>query len=588
MHLSLRKAKNKLINEKSSVSDGVFYITGILDFLSISTKFKPNTKNLIMQTKTIKISTALLSVLNKDGIVPLAHALVQHDIEIISTGGTGRKIKEEGIKVTDIEDVTGNPECFDDRMKTISFSVEGGILFDREKHAEEAASLGVKSIELVVCNFYELEKAAAQDGSLQNLIKNTDIGGPLMISAAAKNLGGAIPLCDPADYPLIMSDLERYQGGISLEIARYLMKKAWNYLANYRSAAAVAYNNALGELSMRPHFFNGQSLKYGENARDTANMYNTQLDHPFSFEKFTPVFEERAMSSTGVCDVDRATRTLLQAEEAFKKNDLKRPLIAVAVKHGNPCGVGVDSDPIVAIQKMIDGDKESIFGGTVVMNFELDKDLLFQLKTYGQDQGQRFLATVVVKGVSEDLGIKSTKTYYLKNPNLGLEYAPNAEQIIRSVMGGVIVQNVPRYVPDLSGSDSTFYAADTQKIEDRAADILLAWAIGSTSNSNTITIVKDGMLLGNGVSGKSRVEGANSAVAKAKKTDVSLHDSVAYSDSFFPFPDGPDVLIQNGIRTIFSTSGSQRDQDTIELCNKYNVTLLMIPDKIARGFYGHC
>jgi len=225
----------------------------------------------------------LLSVSDKTGIIELAEELIKINCEIISTGGTRKKLEEAGIPVTEISAVTGNPEAFGGRMKTISFNIESALLFDREKDKEEAASLNIEAIDLVVCNLYPFQKVLEQNADFETLIENIDIGGPTMIRSAAKNFKYVTVLTKPEDYPLFIQNIKENTGSTYLEFRKKMMRTAFNHTADYDALIADTMNKEQGTDSLRLHFSNGKSLRYGENSHQRAKLYQQENNNTGKF-----------------------------------------------------------------------------------------------------------------------------------------------------------------------------------------------------------------------------------------------------------------------------------------------------------------
>ncbi len=333
-----------------------------------------------------------------------------------------------------------------------------------------------------------------------------------------------------------------------------------------------------------------QECKYGENAWQTpAGLYSAGSDDPLSLDKFT-VVAGTDPSYNNWAEVDRQLQTITHIAAGFEANGLDIPKIAVGTKHGNPCGAAADNDGITVVQNMLMGDARAIFGGLVMLNFAVDKDVAELLIGFNMEGRRRLLDGVIAPSFSEEalevLARKGGKCRCIANPALSqlgvaaLDVAPRQ----RYVRGGFLHQPNYTYVLNLSETSSSAELSNQQK-----ADVILAWGVGSTSNSNTVTLVLEGQLIGNGVGQQDRVSCCELALKRARDASHAskLKGATAYSDSFFPFPDGPGVLINAGITTIFATSGSVRDAEIQTLCREKGVTLCQLPDIQARGFFGH-
>lgn len=331
--------------------------------------------------------------------------------------------------------------------------------------------------------------------------------------------------------------------------------------------------------------FSGERIatcKYGENAQQApAYLYSNGTDDPLALDKFV-VVEGTPPSYNNWADLDRLLQTATHIAQAHMVNYGVGATLAVGVKHGNSCGAAVGSHQPGILNKMMAGDPLAIFGGLVLLNFTVDEVSCESLVGKMLDG---IFAPAFTEGAIDMLRRKGDKCRFVVNPALsGLTSGLDQTHRFRHVRGGFLLQPNYTFVPDFSGNDIVKYGKATARQE---YDMLLAWAIGCTSNSNTITLVKDEQLIGNGVGQQDRVGAANLAIARASRSGHDIAGAVAYSDSFFPFPDGPQALIDAGVKAIFTSSGSVRDNETIDLCAKHGVVLYMVPDKIGRGFFGH-
>ncbi len=336
------------------------------------------------------------------------------------------------------------------------------------------------------------------------------------------------------------------------------------------------------------------SCAYGENRWQTpAELYRTSTD-PLGIPSFLLVAGSPP-SYNNFCDIDRLLQTMTHIVAGLETN-IGAPnkfAVVLGAKHGNCCGAGVQEEFLGAIRKMLDGDPRAIFGGVVMVNFPINKDRAEVLLHYGMPAGKRrLLDCIVAPGFESDamelLQRKEGKCRLLTNPHLGRLSSADLDTSLRrrQVRGGFLTQPNYTFVLDLAAPYIKRYAFGTERKE-HWRDLALAWAVGSTSNSNTITLVRGGKLLGNAVGQQDRVGSAELAVKRAKDAGHRITGAVAYSDSFFPFPDGPKVLIDEHVGAIFATSGSVNDQQIIDQCVDARVPLYMAPDEVARGFYWH-
>lgn len=528
---------------------------------------------------------ALISVYDKKGIEDFAKELVALNWQIVSSGGTAKYLKDAGIKVTDVAEITGMPPILDHRVVTLHPKILGGLLAEnKSSHLEELEKYGIPFIDLVCVDFYPLEDAVNDINANHNsVIEKTDIGGPTMIRSGGK--GGRITICDPADRQVIIKWLKDGEPNKE-EFLNNLHAKAEIIISKYCSVSAEYHSNAdykgiFGKKSI--------SCAYGENAYQTPASFYENLDRDIQKDYLGisnwKLVAGNPLSYNNICDLDRMIQTMTHIGAGYEKNFNKVPNIAMGVKHGNSCGIGVAESGIDAIDKMLQGDLRAIFGGSVMLNFHADEKIAEELIHKYVVEGRRLLDVVAGPSFSpeaiEILSRKKGKCRLIENSAIlkaGLSSLDHTNRF-RYVRGGFLTQPNYIFVPSVDNND-----------------VILAWGIGCTSNSNTITLVKDGRLVGNGVGQQDRVGAAKLAIFRAddafkfanqNEGTADLEGAVAYSDSFFPFPDAVEVLINRGVKTIFSTSGSVNDEKIIELCKSRGVSLIMLPDSEARGFYQH-
>ncbi len=528
--------------------------------------------------------TALISVFNKHGILEFARELEALGWDLLSSGGTAKHLLAGGVKTRDVAELVGGNAILGHRVVTLSREVHAGLLARHIPEDEaEMEKLGIPYIDLVCVDMYPLEAEIAKpEATRESVIEKTDIGGPAMLSSGAK--GRRIVICDPADRMRVINWLKEGKPNEE-EFITQLCAKADGVIAGYRLASARYHSQGAidGLVGTRV-----AACKYGENAWQTAaGLYSPGSSDPLALNKFELV-QGIPPSFINLRDVDRMLQTMTHIAAGFDVNRGKVPLMAVGVKHGNPCGTAWDTSKDRALACMVEGDLRALFGGFVMVNFAIDAvhaDLLLMHSTNGQ---RRILDGIVApefapKAVAM-LKRKGDKCRLLVNPKLADLNRNSLDRAnrLRYVRGGFLAQ--PNYTFVLELDKLARHGFCTREQEN---DIMLAWAIGSTSNSNTITLVKNGMLIGNGVGQQDRVGAAKLALQRACDAGHDVHGAVAYSDSFFPFPDGPTVLAEAGIKVILASSGSINDQKTIDACAKHGVTLLMIPDAEGRGFFGH-
>ncbi len=530
----------------------------------------------------VAMPAALLSVYHKDGIVGFARELSALGWNMFASGGTARTVREAGVSVRDVAELVGGGAILGHRVVTLSREVHAGLLARIPEDEAEMAALALPYVELVCVDLYPLRAAiAAPNATLASVIEMTDIGGPTMLRSAAK--GNRIVICDPADRPRVLSWLQEGQPDRDVFInalaakAEYIVSGYCLESARYRGQST--YDGVLGRKV--------RDCCYGENRwQSPAALFSTETSDPLALERFQLVIGSDP-SYINWRDVDRLLQTTTHIAAVFEKNRNAVPLIAVGCKHGNPCGAAVGTDPSDTIHRMAVGDPLALFGGIVMTNFPITASLAETVLTAG---GKRVLDGVAAPSFDADavtvLQRKNNRCRLYQNPALGEISAKslNTEPMLMPIRGGFLRQ--PNYTFVLDLTDPQLRPSRPLK-ESEDVDMMVAWAVGSTSNSNTITLVKHGSLIGNGVGQQDRVRGCELAIRRAQRSGHDTTGAVAYSDSFFPFTDGPATLADAGIAAILTSSGSVNDQKVLELCHERNVTLWMIPDAHGRGFFGH-
>ena len=530
---------------------------------------------------------ALISVYNKDGIVNFAQELIEMGWKILASGGTAKVLKEAGILVTDVADFVGGGPILGHRVVTLSREVHAGLLAQYDDaDLEELENLELSPIDLVCVDLYPLqEEINKPESTTMSVIEKTDIGGPTMLRSAAK--GRRIVICNFEQREQVLDwlkegepDKDAFITNLAAE-AEFLVSQYCLASAKYHSQNT--FNGILGKKVL--------TCKYGENGvQAPAFLYSEETADPLGLDKF--VLKSGSLPSyNNMCDIERLLQTITHIAAGFDVNYGKIPFIAIAVKHGNACGAAIGINQTEVLQKMIQGDTRAIFGGLVMTNFSIDEALAEVLLTYQMDTGRRLLDGIIAPSFTDEavemLRRKGDKCRFLSNENLlhlsrnSLDSTPR----FRYVRGGFLFQ--PNYTFVIDFNDHHIEKVGLEINDQQKADLILAWAIGCTSNSNTITLVLNGMLLGNAVGQQDRVGSANLAITRALSAGHQTQNAVAYSDSFFPFTDGIETLIIAGIKAILASSGSVKDGDVKKCCVNNDVALFMIPDSEGRGFYGH-
>ncbi|HRH24226.1 MAG TPA: hypothetical protein PK109_01365 [Candidatus Paceibacterota bacterium] len=521
---------------------------------------------------------ALLMAYDKAGIADFARGLMGLGYNIYGSKGTVAALAAEGIAATDIATIVGDP-ILGHRVVSLSREIFAGILArDIEEDRAELKAAGITWFDLVCVDFYPLQQELADPAhTKESVIEKTDIGGPTAVRAAAK--AGRVVVCDPGDRERVLAWLS---GGRPDEEAFLdeLAAKAEALVSRYVLASAEGRSNGgyaglIGK-EVAP-------AKYGENAYQApAALYSGETTDPLALDRFT-VIEGTAPSYNNWCDIDRLLQTATHIAAAYDVNRGKTPNIAVGAKHGNACGAAQGENPEEVLKNMLAGDPLSIFGGLVLVNFPID-DELSEILAGNMLDG--IIAPSFSEGARDRLRRKGDRCRFIENSallKLSKDTLDTAARF-RYVRGGFLRQPNYTFVMDLKHAELVKHGTATRQQED---DMLLAWAVGATSNSNTIALVKNGMLLGNGVGQQDRVGAANLGLVRATRSGHDVTGAVAYSDSFFPFPDAPEVLFDAGVTAILSTSGSKNDQLSIDLAASKNLALYLIPDSLGRGFFGH-
>lgn len=529
---------------------------------------------------------ALLSVYDKTGTIELARALIELGWTLYSSGGTADALAAAGISVTYVEELTGYPSMLGGRVKTLHPMVHGGILADLSdpEQVAEVEQYQLHPFGLVVTNLYPFSATVASGASYAECIEKIDVGGPTMVRAAAKNHAHVGVVTDPADYDKVLEEL-RTNGELSAETRLELAKRAFAHTAAYDLAVVewLSDGEYVGVLGQKV-----QDCDYGENRwQSPAALYRlVGNEDPLAVHQFQLV-AGRPPSYINWTDVDRQLQTVTHLVAEHEINFGDHPYVAVAVKHGNPCGASAADTPEEALKLMLTGDTRAVYGAVLMVNFPITGELVEILQRYAS-KGKRLLdglCAPAFDAVALATPLRQDGKFFLAtNPLLAELTAGSLDQdkLIRMVRGGFLVQPNYTNVIDLKEAEVNGEVTE-QKRRDTATGI----AICATSNSNTVTGVKGGQLVANGVGQQDRVGCCELLVHKAAQNGHDLHGAVMVSDSFFPFPDGPEILINAGAAAIFSTTGSNRDSETQKLCQERGVTLIQMPDADTRMFSRH-
>lgn len=503
------------------------------------------------------IRRALVSVYDKTGLVDLGRALHDAGVEIVSTGGSYRTLTEAGVPVTEVSELTGFPECLDGRVKTLHPRVHAGILADRrlEKHRAQLDELGVEAFDLVVVNLYPFTQTVASGAGFDECIEQIDIGGPSMVRAAAKNHPSVAVVTSPAMYAGIVEQLSE---GTTLAQRRDLALAAFRHTAAYDAAVATWLGQQVEQAADDADGFPTEvfgvwqkqgTLRYGENSHQAAALY-TEPAAPQGIAQAEQL-HGKEMSYNNYTDGDAAYRAAY---------DFEQPAVAI-IKHANPCGIAVGADVAEAHRKAHACDPVSAFGGVIATNRPVSAEMARQV-------AEVFTEVIIAPGYDDEaLEILKGK----KNIRIltAAAHAPRGLQLVQ-ISGGALLQQPDQI--DAEGDDPANWtlvagpAADEQTL----ADLAFAWRACRAVKSNAILLASDGASVGVGMGQVNRVDSCRLAVERAGERATG---SVAASDAFFPFNDGPQVLIDGGVRAIVQPGGSMRDQETIDLANEHGITM---------------
>lgn len=510
------------------------------------------------EVQFVATKRALISVSDKRGIVDFSRQLVALGYEIISTGGTAALLKEAGVSVTSISDVTGFPEIMDGRVKTLHPNIHGGLLGvrDNDVHRRQMTELGIEPIDLVVVNLYPFKQTIAKpDVTYEEAIENIDIGGPSMLRSAAKNHAYVTVVVDPDDFPQVLAELHD-TGHTSLETRCRLAAKVFRHTAAYDALISRYLSRLAGEElpeSYTVTYEKVQDLRYGENPHQRAAFYREPLSTGLSIAAAEQL-HGKELSYNNINDADAALAIVREFSE---------PAV-VAVKHTNPCGVGIGSTIAEAYRKAYEADPVSIFGGIVAANRPIDMETALLLK-------EVFLEIIVAPDFTEEaLSVLKEKKNLrlLRIPVLGEEKRTDAEWRVTSVAGGALVQEADWRA--LSPEDVKV-VTERQPTSEEWAQLQFAWKVVKHVKSNAIVLASDNMTIGVGAGQMNRVGSAKIAIEQAGE---KARGAVLASDAFFPMADTVEAAAQAGITAIIQPGGSIRDQESIDACNRYGITMV--------------
>ncbi|WP_369391424.1 bifunctional phosphoribosylaminoimidazolecarboxamide formyltransferase/IMP cyclohydrolase [Streptomyces sp. CG1] len=498
---------------------------------------------------------ALVSVYDKTGLEELARGLHEAGVELVSTGSTAGRIAAAGVPVTKVEELTGFPECLDGRVKTLHPKVHAGILADLrlDSHRGQLAELGVEPFDLVVVNLYPFRETVASGASDDECVEQIDIGGPSMVRAAAKNHPSVAVVTSPERYADVLAAVK--DGGFDLAARKRLAAEAFQHTAAYDVAVASWFASSYAPVDESPFpdflgstFERANTLRYGENPHQPAALYVDGSGGLAAAEQL----HGKEMSYNNYTDTDAARRAAYDHDE---------PCVAI-IKHANPCGIAVGSDVAEAHRKAHACDPVSAYGGVIAVNRPVSKELAEQV-------AEIFTEVIVAPDYEE--GALEALT---KKKNIRVLKAPGApcnRVEAKQVDGGVLLQVTDRLQAD--GDDPAHWTLATGEAlsDEELKELAFAWKACRSVKSNAILLAKDGASVGVGMGQVNRVDSCKLAVERAG--EERARGSYAASDAFFPFPDGPEILIGAGVRAIVQPGGSIRDELVVEAAQKAGVTM---------------
>ena len=498
---------------------------------------------------------ALISVSDKSGVVEFAKGLEALGWEILSTGGTYKVLKENGIKALEVSEYTNSPEMFDGRVKTLHPKIHGGILHRRDikEHVEDAKKHDIGAIDLVCVNLYPFKATIKRTDDFDEIIENIDIGGPAMVRSAAKNHASVLILTDAKDYGLTLEKLQN--NSVDLEFRRYLMIKAYEHTASYDSMIANYMNDRFNGGFGSSRFIAGKKVfdcRYGENPHQKGAVYEYD---DFISKNFKVLKGEASFNNM----------TDLNSAVAIASAFGNAPAVVIC-KHGNPCGFGVKENLLESYKAALKCDPISAFGGVVAINGKLTKELALATK-------EVFTEVIIAASVEpEALAIysdkKRTKIFSTESEFL---LASTESFNYKAIDGGFVFQERDKVSDDEVANAKLMSKKSANEAE--LNDLKIAWKIAALTKSNCVAYVKNGALVAIGMGMTSRVDAARAAVAKANDMGLDLTGCALASEAFFPFRDSIDIAAKVGVKNVIQPGGSIRDDEVIAACDEHGMSL---------------
>ncbi|HEX3660627.1 MAG TPA: bifunctional phosphoribosylaminoimidazolecarboxamide formyltransferase/IMP cyclohydrolase [Acidobacteriaceae bacterium] len=510
-----------------------------------------------------KITRALLSVTDKSGLVEFAQRLARHGVELVSTGGTARALRDAGLNVRDIADLTGFPEMLDGRVKTLHPNVHGGILYRRDhpEHCAQVEKHRIQPIDMVVVNLYAFEKTAAKPGvPFADMIENIDIGGPSMVRSAAKNFEDVAIVTAPADYAALADELGQHQGALRRETRWRLAQKAFAATAAYDTAIANTLERVeIADDDDQPARFGdefpqalrindplAQMLRYGENPHQRAALY---VDGSGTGIAGAEQLQGKELSYNNLVDLD-ACWDLAQ--------EFDQPAVAI-IKHTNPCGAATGGNLLEAYRRALTTDPVSAFGSVIGVNREIDGDT-------AEEMAALFVEAIAAPAFSPEARARFGAK---KNLRLVIVKASETRRVVKHVSGGLLLQDADQ---GRAAAADLKIVTRRKPTDEELAALLFAWKVCKHVKSNAIVYARDSQTIGVGAGQMSRVDAARFGAMKAV---LPLAGCVAASDAFFPFPDGLETVAQAGATAVIQPGGSVRDNEVIAAADRLGIAMVL-------------
>ena len=515
---------------------------------------------------TVRVQRALLSVSDKAGLVELARALALRGIELLSTGGSAHTLREAGLAVRDVSELTAFPEIMDGRVKTLHPKIHGGLLGRRGQDDAVMAEHGIEPIDLLVLNLYPFEKvSAAANAQFADVVENIDIGGPAMLRAAAKNFAHVAVITDPSQYADLLAELETQSGSVSAAFRLRLATAAFNRIARYnacisdylssiktvRDDGTVEQESYPAQLNLG--FAKEMDLRYGENPHQDAAFYRDLQPAAGALASFTQL-QGKALSYNNIADANAAWECVRQFDTTA----------CVIVKHANPCGVAVAATAAMAYEQAYRTDPTSAFGGIIAFNRTLDADTM---RTILERQFVEVLLAPDYAPEALEAAARKPNVRVLRIPS----GAATAGYDIKRVGGGLLLQSADARVVN---RDELKVVSVTTPTPAQLDDLLFAWKVAKYVKSNAIVYAHDRATVGVGAGQMSRVYSARIAGIKAHDAGIEVHGAVMASDAFFPFRDGIDAAAEAGIVAVIQPGGSMRDAEVIASADEHGIAMV--------------